>query len=139
MGQLLRNRKILIIDDAPDVQTILRSFLEQEGAIVEVATNGSAAIQNITEQPYDLALLDLNLPEMSGYEIAQQMRHQGFKSLIYAFTAHDLNYLSKEKLKTSGFSGYLSKDFIDLPLSELPKAISEIFLSPIQNDLQSER
>lgn len=127
MSGLLRNRRILIIDDAPDIRRIICEILKREGASIEVAKNGTSALQTAAQQQFDLALLDLHLPDMSGFEIAAQMRNHGFKSLIYAFTAADEDYLSREKMDSAGFSGWIPKDFISIPLSEFPRTISELF------------
>ncbi len=130
---ILAKRKILVVDDALDIQYILQKYLEEAGASVAVAQNGNEALRKHQQSVFDLILIDLHLPDMTGYEIAEKLRQQGCTSHMYAFTALSENYLSKAKLEKSGFSGCVSKDFSEHPLREFPKLIFSLLAKTPEN------
>lgn len=66
--------RILIIEDEPDIQTILRYNLEKDGHQVVVVANGDDGLHEARRHPYDLVLLDLMLPDRDGLEICRQLR-----------------------------------------------------------------
>jgi len=66
--------KILIIEDEPAMQLGLKDNLELEGYTVDVANDGDAGLTKIKNNPYDLILLDVMLPEMDGFELCRQIR-----------------------------------------------------------------
>lgn len=120
-------KKILIVDDALDIQIVLRKFLERSGASVEIATTGTQALQIAKGKDYDLVLLDIHLPDMSGYEVMAELRRTNFDSPVFAFTALDDNFLNKSKFFELGFAGLLSKDFIKTSISDFPDIIADLF------------
>jgi two-component system phosphate regulon response regulator PhoB len=65
---------VLIVEDEPDIATILDATLRQEGFRVEIAPDGQAAIDALEREPADLVLLDLQLPDMSGLELLKLLR-----------------------------------------------------------------
>jgi two-component system phosphate regulon response regulator PhoB len=71
--QALRER-IVVVEDDGDISKILEHILCQQGYDVTVAGNGSAALRAIRDQPPDLVVLDLMLPDMSGLEILKSLR-----------------------------------------------------------------
>ncbi len=66
--------KILIVDDTPDNLRLLTQILESEGYCVRKALNGKMALQSVRRNPPDLILLDIRMPDMSGYEVCQQLK-----------------------------------------------------------------
>ena len=69
-----QEKSILVVDDLADNLLLLKLVLEAEGYSVEVADNGSAALAKVEEMQPDLMLLDVMMPEMTGYEVAQRIR-----------------------------------------------------------------
>jgi DNA-binding response OmpR family regulator len=67
-------QRILIVDDNHDSITIMRSILEARGYDVRVATTGAQALDMVKQEPLDLVLLDVMMPEMSGIEVLQQIK-----------------------------------------------------------------
>lgn len=65
---------ILVVDDIPDNCFLLQSFLESEGYEVDVAESGLEAIAKIERNLPTLVLLDVMMPEMNGYEVAERIR-----------------------------------------------------------------
>jgi DNA-binding response OmpR family regulator len=66
--------RILVIEDEPDIQTLLRFNLQREGHIVTVAGNGNDGLHELRRGHYDLVLLDLMLPDRDGLEVCRVMR-----------------------------------------------------------------
>jgi CheY-like chemotaxis protein len=66
--------RILVDDDLPDNYFLLQTVLESEGYLVEVADSGRVALESIASNPPDLVLLDVMMPEMSGFEVTRRLR-----------------------------------------------------------------
>ncbi|MBW4471186.1 MAG: response regulator [Stenomitos rutilans HA7619-LM2] len=82
---------ILVVDDMADNCFLLKAILEAEGYTVDVANNGKAALAKAEALPPALMLLDVMMPDMSGYEVTQHIR-QSIKLAdlpIVLITAHD--------------------------------------------------
>jgi len=69
-------KKILLVEDDPLIIKIYSSRLEQDGFEVEVASRGNEVLRKLKEQKYDLVLLDLVLPELTGFEILEKIRKE---------------------------------------------------------------
>ena len=69
-------RKILIIEDEKDIQDLLAHYLKREGYDVKIARDGEAGLHKASQERFDLALLDLMLPQMDGLEICRTLRSQ---------------------------------------------------------------
>jgi DNA-binding response OmpR family regulator len=67
--------RILVVDDEPDIATLIKHTLERAGdATVEVVTSGDAALKAVRDAPPDLLILDLNLPSVDGTEVCRLLR-----------------------------------------------------------------
>lgn len=67
-------KKILVVDDEPDIGELLKYSLEQEGCEVEVLREGEKVLGHLREHAFDLVILDLMLPGVSGLELCRQMK-----------------------------------------------------------------
>jgi signal transduction histidine kinase/DNA-binding response OmpR family regulator len=70
----LNGKRVLVVDDDPEARILLAKILGEEGARVELASDGNQAMLSVTQAPPDLVLLDLMMPGMSGFEIVARMR-----------------------------------------------------------------
>lgn len=68
------SRRVLIIDDAALVRTYYRSALEPHGFAVEEALNGLEGLEKLLMQPFDLAIVDVNMPHMDGITFVRTLR-----------------------------------------------------------------
>jgi len=68
------SRRVLIIDDAALVRTYYRSALESHGFAVEEALNGLEGLEKLLMQPFDLAIVDVNMPQMDGITFVRTLR-----------------------------------------------------------------
>ncbi len=66
--------RILVVDDEPDVAELVQTILAAEGHEVEVATGGRRALARVLEEPPDLLVLDLMMPEMDGFQVLKLIR-----------------------------------------------------------------
>lgn len=67
-------RRVLVIDDEPDMLDILRDLLESERFAVEVVDSGEQAIELFRRDPFDVAITDLRMPGIDGLETLQELR-----------------------------------------------------------------
>jgi len=79
--------KILIVEDEPSMRLGLKDNLEFEGYDVEIATNGEEGLKKILENDYNLVLLDVMLPQMSGFDVCKTARKKGITTPIILLTA----------------------------------------------------
>ena len=69
-----RRLRAVVCDDAPDLRELVADLLRMKGHEVTVVEDGPAAIRVITDEKPDVALIDIGLPDMDGYEVARQLR-----------------------------------------------------------------
>ncbi len=103
---------ILVIEDEPSVAIALRDSLESEGHSVRVASDGSAGFQlaSANDVCFDLILLDLMLPKMSGLEVCQRLRASEIETPIIMLTARNESSDAAFGLKL-GADDYIPKPF----------------------------
>ncbi|MEM7336174.1 MAG: response regulator transcription factor [Chloroflexota bacterium] len=102
--------QIALIEDDTAVAISLRSGLEQEGYQVAWFKNGRSGIQALLQQPPHLLILDIRLPDMSGFDICRELRQKQFKSPILMLTARQ-EELDKVLGLEIGADDYMTKPF----------------------------
>lgn len=102
--------RILIIEDDERIVGFLKRGLEGEGHAVEIAINGEVGLAFLNMYSYDVILLDLYLPEMSGMEVCKQLRSQGRMIPVLMMTAKDSPELQQQAARI-GVDDYLPKPF----------------------------
>src|ERR687892_2701746 len=73
-GDQAMTKRVLVVDDEPNIVMSLRFLMEREGFAVEVASSGKAAVAALDRAPADLVLLDVMIPELDGFEVCQRIR-----------------------------------------------------------------
>lgn len=106
--RLLEGMKLLVVEDSEDNQNLFRAILEQAGAIVEIANDGSEGVSRALQNKYDLVLMDVQMPKMDGHEAARTLRTQQYNTPIVALTAHAMKE-ERDRAIESGFSEFLPK------------------------------
>ncbi|SDS32590.1 response regulator transcription factor [Agrococcus carbonis] len=102
--------KILVVDDEPHIRDLLTTSLRFGGFDVRAVANGAAAISAVLEDEPDLILLDVMLPDISGFGVTKRLRASGFASPILFLTAKDD---TEDKITglTVGGDDYVTKPF----------------------------
>jgi signal transduction histidine kinase/ActR/RegA family two-component response regulator len=111
--------RVLLAEDGPDNQRLIAFVLQKAGAEVLVAQNGQAALDSVMayhfarryddiKRPFDLILMDMQMPVMDGYTAARRLREQGFDRPIIALTAHAMK-TERKKCIDAGCDDYVTK------------------------------
>ncbi|MEQ1630793.1 MAG: response regulator [Planctomycetota bacterium] len=108
----LRGR-ILLVEDGPDNQRLVSTILRRAGAEVEVAVDGQKALDEVQRsiadgRPFDLVLMDMQMPVMDGYTATHRLREMGWSRPIVALTAHAMAG-DRERCLLGGCDGYETK------------------------------
>lgn len=103
------NKKVLIVDDEEAIITLLKYNIEQAGFKTDVAYTGLECLKKVSEQSFDLIVLDLMLPELEGTEVCR-LRQQHIDTPILMLTAKDDEHDITLGLE-SGADDYLTKPF----------------------------
>ncbi|MBN1618459.1 response regulator transcription factor [Candidatus Dojkabacteria bacterium] len=102
--------RLLIVEDEHDIAIPLKKMLENIGYAVDFVDNGKDGLQSVLTNDYDCILLDLNLPEIDGINLAQKMRNQKNNTPIIMVTARSQMYDKLEGFE-SGADDYVTKPF----------------------------
>lgn len=106
--QLLVGKKVLLVEDNPVNVVVAKKFMERWQIALDIAASGAEALDIPID--YDLILMDLQLPDISGYEVARILRSRNEEIPILAFTASAL-FNAREKILASGMDDYVMKPF----------------------------
>jgi signal transduction histidine kinase/ActR/RegA family two-component response regulator len=104
----LSGTRILLAEDSEDNQMLIRQFLSAAGASIEIAENGSVAVEKALQSDYDIILMDVMMPVCDGYEATRRLRSIGFRKPIVALTAHALRE-ECERSYSEGCDEHLTK------------------------------
>lgn len=102
--------RILIADDEEDIRWILETSLKKSGFKVECAENGEDAVRKACEESYSLILLDINMPDMNGFEVLNHLRDREIDSPIIFITAQNTVSNAIDSIQLGAYD-YLTKPF----------------------------
>lgn len=130
----LKGKKILIAEDDFVNQKLITHSLNTTGVIFDIAGNGQEALDMLKKARYDLILMDINMPEMDGFEATEIIRRDIDKEIpIIAMTGWS-SRTEGDKFAKTGMNGVLSKPF---GLEALFKTLNEV-LEPVTNSVTPE-
>lgn len=115
---------ILVVDDELLIQKLLTKILTDEKYDVEVASDGADALMAIAGKPFDLVLLDINMPTLDGFKLMEIMKKKNINTPVIVLSGDDQEELKQKGL--NGAAGFLPKPVnVELLLSEVKKLIKE--------------
>jgi two-component system nitrogen regulation response regulator NtrX len=123
----MSNEKILIIDDEASIRSSLQGILEDEGFAVKAVETGEAGLEALKSQNFDLVLLDIWLPEMSGLEVLEKVKAGEENPKIVMISGHGTIETAVKATKLGAF------DFLEKPLS-----LEKVLLT-LENALRQKR
>jgi NO-binding membrane sensor protein with MHYT domain/CheY-like chemotaxis protein len=114
-------RQVVIVEDSSDTRLSLQRILEHEGHTVHAVADGPSGLKAILRYRPDIALVDIGLPGLDGYRLAERLRAAGVGTYLVALTGYGLSE-DKKRARAAGFDAHLTKP---APLDELMKLVSE--------------
>jgi PAS domain S-box-containing protein len=119
----LKNRRnphsrVLLVDDSADNRMLISAFLASPDIELDQAENGRVGVEKALAKNYDLILMDIQMPEMDGYEAVKQLEDRGYKGTVVALTAHAMKG-DRERCLKAGFDDYLCKPVSRKSLMEM--------------------
>jgi CheY-like chemotaxis protein/anti-sigma regulatory factor (Ser/Thr protein kinase) len=136
---LVEHPLVLIVEDDPDTQAFLQTMLELEGYQTMVAGSGAAALQAMERVSVDVMLLDVMLPDMTGYEVCAQIKAEGGRTVpVLMMSALGQPHDVVRGLER-GADDYLRKPFVnDELLARMHNLLRQRFhLQTMQNNLRT--
>jgi len=120
----MKEKRVLIVDDEPDVNLALRIVLEDNSFIVDSFNDPLRALENFKANLYDLIILDIKMPKKDGFEVYREILKIDNRVKVCFLTAGDINYRSlKETFPTLGENQFIRKPIENI---ELIKQIHKI-------------
>lgn len=109
-----KKKRMLIVDDEPDVNTVLEKVFEQSGFNADCYTDPVLALENFKAGSYDLVLLDIKMPEMDGLHLYKEMKKIDNNVKVCFLTAGEIYY--EQFIKEGEFCGLDKHLFIRKPI-----------------------
>lgn len=119
-------RKILVVDDNRDAADSLAAILRVEGHEARAAYSGAEAVQAAEEMKPDVVLLDIQMPEMSGYDVARALRdyRRGVRAVIVAVTAYGQES-DRLAARQAGFHHHITKPVDPARVLEIIESVDQ--------------
>ena len=117
---------ILVVDDNVDAATALGKLLEARGHDVMLCHDGASTLTSAESFKPDAIFIDIGLPDMSGYEVARELRKRGSPSALIALTGYGQES-DKAKAREAGFAYHLTKP---VSLAQIEEALAIVTASP---------
>ena len=118
--------RVLFVEDDKDLATAVEMALEAQNFIVEVVHDGKSALDRLTFEHYDVAIVDWMLPQMSGYEVCQTYRRNGGQTPILFLTGQS-DVMHRVQALDTGADDYLTKPFAYAELMSRVRALLRRF------------
>jgi DNA-binding NtrC family response regulator len=112
------SKRLLIVDDEPNIRLMLRTTLESNDYLVATAEDGDTALKWLEADSFDLVLLDLQMPRLDGMQVLEQLREAGNNVPVVIITAHG-SVPNAVKAMKLGAIDFLAKPMAPEPLRKL--------------------
>ncbi|MDB2330923.1 response regulator transcription factor [Alteromonas sp.] len=114
--------RVLVAEDDSKLLTQLDTLLQESGYSVDLADNGERALYQLQEYNYDLAIIDIGLPKLDGFDVIRKARSENVSTPVLILTARD-RWQEKVEGLDSGADDYLTKPFHNEELLARAKAL----------------
>jgi hypothetical protein len=104
----LHGVQLLLVDDSPDNQDLIALLLRRRGAQVRVIGNGRDAVEAALAEPFQVILMDLQMPGLTGFQAVQELRARGYNGAVVALTANALTS-TRSNCFLAGFDDFVTK------------------------------
>jgi response regulator RpfG family c-di-GMP phosphodiesterase len=132
--------KVLIVDDEPNIRQFCRFALESQGLKCDEADNGQAGLDTVSVKPYDLVLLDIHMPKLTGLEVLRSLRkHRPVPHLKVVMFSGQATSDELAQMLLAGADGYLTKPFSIVQLVGQVKASLRLKDAQTDCDLLNQR
>jgi two-component system response regulator ChvI len=136
-------RRIILVDDEPDIAVTIETVLEESGFFqVDSFNDAASALSLFRPDVYDLAILDIKMPEMNGLELCRRIKNIDNKIKICFLTAADLSYYREtdsDVINDLGTDCFISKPVDNSDITERLKSVLSIWRSSITKLVDSQR
>jgi len=116
------SKKILVVDDEKNIRMTLTHCFKDQAYEIEVAVNGEEALKKIIDADYDLILLDIKMPGMTGMQVLEKLRERGSKVDVIMMTAYGTIERAVEAMKL-GAIDFISKPFTPEEIRNIVKDV----------------
>lgn len=114
------NERILIVDDDPEIAQLVSVYLKNEGFQTTIEFDGETALRQIRGQAFDLAILDVMLPDVSGFHLCEEIRsHYNYPVIMLTAKGEDIDKITG---LTIGADDYITKPFNPVEMTARVKA-----------------
>lgn len=123
----LAGLKVLVAEDQEMVRDLITILLMREKAVVTAVNDGAAALRALDTQVFDVVLMDMNMPVMSGFEATRRIRHSGLATADVPILALTANVQKAEiaQCQRAGMDGHIAKPFTsDVLVSAIANAVA---------------
>lgn len=125
--------RVLVAEDAAANQRLIQFILKRVGCDVEIANHGGEAVEQAQQaienhEPFDLILMDIQMPEVDGYEATRELRNNGYEGSIVALTAYAMTG-DRDRCIEAGCDDYLTKP---INREELLRMVARFLGNPIK-------
>lgn len=118
-------KRILHVDDEPDTLEVVKTILEKEGFKIDSVESGKDALKNLDLYNYDLIILDIMMPDMSGWDLFARIAKIKSEYKVVFLTILEISESKLKELKKHGIKDYITKPFDrDELVARVKKALS---------------
>ncbi len=131
--------RILVVDDTADNVKLIKAMIKSIATEIDVAVDGEEALEKITSNDYDIVLLDIMLPKLSGIDVLKKVRERGIDLPIIVMTAYGSEELAVETLREGGDDYLINKPIRTEDLLEaISKALEKRKSKSLEDDFTNE-
>ena len=125
---MTEKKRILVVDDQREILDVTSLVLQSAGYSTETASSGDEALDRVTSEPFDLVLLDINMPGMDGWETLRLLRADDqLEQLVVIMFSIKGEVSDKVHSLQEGASGFISKPYeVDDLVHRIDRALGEV-------------